>query len=139
MSTTGPVNPLAAGRPPGRRPGEPPGPAELRRAGGSLAVLTREAVRAPFTVRTIAYFCAAELLANAAKHSYANKVVIEVAGRGRTLMLRVSDDGRGGADRARGSGLSGLVQRVRTVDGDLEIASPPGGPTQVTVQLPLRA
>jgi signal transduction histidine kinase len=54
-------------------------------------------------------------------------------------MLRVSDDGRGGAEPARGSGLSGLVQRVRTVDGDLEIASPPGGPTQVTVQLPLRA
>jgi signal transduction histidine kinase len=90
-------------------------------------------------IETIAYFCAAELLANAAKHSYANKVVIEVAGRGRTLMLRVSDDGRGGAEPARGSGLSGLVQRVRTVDGDLEIASPPGGPTQVTVQLPLRA
>ena len=90
-------------------------------------------------IETIAYFCAAELLANAAKHSYANKVVIEVAGRGRTLMLRVSDDGRGGADPARGSGLSGLVQRVRTVDGDLEIASPPGGPTQVTVQLPRRA
>ena len=55
------------------------------------------------------------------------------------LVLRVSDDGRGGADPARGSGLSGLAQRVRTVDGRLEIASPPGGPTQVTVQLPLRA
>jgi signal transduction histidine kinase len=53
-------------------------------------------------------------------------------------VLRVGDDGRGGADPARGSGLSGLAQRVRTVDGSLEIASPPGGPTQITVRLPLR-
>jgi signal transduction histidine kinase len=90
-------------------------------------------------IETIAYFCAAELLANAAKHSYADTVAIEVAERGQVLVLRVSDDGRGGADPARGSGLSGLAQRVRTVDGRLEIASPPGGPTQVTVQLPLRA
>jgi signal transduction histidine kinase len=89
-------------------------------------------------IETIAYFCAAELLANAAKHSHANRVTIEVAERDRTLVLRVSDDGRGGAGPARGSGLSGLAQRVRTVDGRLEIASPAGGPTRVTVQLPLR-
>src|SRR6266487_163623 len=63
MSTTGPVNPPAADRPPGRGPGEPAGPAELRRAGGSLAVLTREAVRAPFTVRTLRelLFCVIEV------------------------------------------------------------------------------
>jgi signal transduction histidine kinase len=54
------------------------------------------------------------------------------------LVLRVGDDGRGGADPARGSGLAGLAQRARTVDGSLEITSPPGGPTQVTVRLPLR-
>jgi signal transduction histidine kinase len=88
-------------------------------------------------IETIAYFCAAELLANAAKHSHANRVTIEVAERGQMLVLRVGDDGRGGADPARGSGLSGLAQRVRTVDGRLEIASPAGGPTRVTVQLPL--
>jgi signal transduction histidine kinase len=90
-------------------------------------------------IETIAYFCAAELLANAAKHSYANRVTMGVAERDQMLVLRVSDDGRGGADPARGSGLSGLVQRVRTVDGSLEIMSPQGGPTQVTVQLPLHA
>jgi signal transduction histidine kinase len=90
-------------------------------------------------IETIAYFCAAELLANAAKHSHANQVAIDVASRGRTLVLRVCDDGCGGADPARGSGLSGLADRVRTVDGQLEIASPPGGPTQVTIQLPLHA
>jgi signal transduction histidine kinase len=90
-------------------------------------------------IETIAYFCTAELLANAAKHSHANKVVIEVAERGQMLVLRVGDDGRGGADPARGSGLAGLAQRVRTVDGSLGITSPPGGPTQVTIQLPLHA
>jgi signal transduction histidine kinase len=89
-------------------------------------------------IETIAYFCAAELLANAAKHSYANRVTIEVAEHDQLLVLRVSDDGRGGADPARGSGLSGLAQRASTVDGSLGITSPPGGPTQVTVRLPLR-
>jgi len=90
-------------------------------------------------IETIAYFCAAELLANAAKHSHANTIAIDVTERDRMLVLRVSDDGRGGADPARGSGLSGLAQRVRTVDGSLEIMSPLGGPTQVTVHLPLHA
>jgi signal transduction histidine kinase len=104
------------------------------------AALTADIPRRPApAIETIAYFCAAELLANAAKHSHANKITIDVAGRGRTLVLQVSDDGRGGADPACGSGLAGLAQRVRTVDGRLEIASPAGGPTRVTVQLPLRA
>jgi signal transduction histidine kinase len=103
------------------------------------AELTTAIPRRPApAIETIAYFCAAELLANAAKHSYANRVTIEVAERDQMLMLRVGDDGRGGADPARGSGLSGLAQRVRTVDGHLEVASPAGGPTQVTVQLPLQ-
>ena len=53
-------------------------------------------------------------------------------------MLIVSDDGAGGAD-PNGGGLSGLRQRVSTVDGRLEVVSPPGGPTRVTVELPLRA
>jgi len=90
-------------------------------------------------IETIAYFCAAELLANAAKHSHATAVAIEVSEHGQTLVLRVSDNGRGGADPARGSGLSGLAHRVRTVDGSMEITSPPGGPTQVTARLPLHA
>jgi signal transduction histidine kinase len=89
-------------------------------------------------IETIAYFCAAELLANAAKHSHAKLVTIQAAGRDGMLLLTVGDDGVGGADPSRGSGLSGLAQRVRTVDGRLEIASPPGGPTRITIQLPLR-
>jgi signal transduction histidine kinase len=89
-------------------------------------------------IETIAYFCAAELLANAAKHSHATRVAIQATGGQGVLALAVGDDGAGGADPARGSGLSGLAQRVRTVDGRLEIDSPPGGPTWVTVRLPLR-
>jgi signal transduction histidine kinase len=92
-------------------------------------------------IETIAYFCAAELLANAAKHSQASRVAIGLAETwpGGPLVLTVSDDGQGGADPSRGSGLSGLVQRARTVDGRVEIASPVGGPTRVTVTLPMHA
>jgi signal transduction histidine kinase len=90
-------------------------------------------------IETMAYFCAAELLANAAKHSAANAIAVEVSDAGGTLTLTVRDDGRGGADPAGGSGLAGLTQRVRTVDGQLDLVSPVGGPTEVTVTLPLRA
>ncbi len=89
-------------------------------------------------IETIAYFSAAELLANAVKHSSAN--LIEVAAsspRDGPFVLTVSDDGRGGADEADGSGLSGLRHRARTVDGTLTVTSPPGGPTTVSVELPL--
>jgi signal transduction histidine kinase len=91
-------------------------------------------------IETIAYFCAAELLANAIKHSYANKIEINIySERSHALALTVTDDGVGGADPARGSGLSGLAQRVSTVDGDLSLSSPPDGPTVIRVRLPLRA
>ena len=96
-------------------------------------------VRPTPAIETIAYFCAAELLANAAKHSEAGTITIRAAGRDGVLVLTVADDGDGGADPDRGSGLAGLAQRVGTVDGHLDIASPPGGPTRITVELPLRA
>ena len=54
------------------------------------------------------------------------------------LRVRVTDDGRGGADPSRGTGLAGLGQRASTVDGTLHLSSPPGGPTTVTVELPMR-
>ncbi len=89
-------------------------------------------------IETIAYFCAAELLANAVKHSGANLIEISaVAPGGGPFLLGVGDDGRGGADPAGGTGLAGLRQRAGTVDGTLTVASPPGGPTIVTVELPL--
>jgi signal transduction histidine kinase len=91
-------------------------------------------------IETIAYFCAAELLANATKHSYANEITINIlTERTGVLRLEISDDGIGGADATRGSGLSGLAQRVSTVDGRIEVSSPPGGPTMVTVLLPPKA
>jgi signal transduction histidine kinase len=91
-------------------------------------------------IETIAYFCAAELIANATKHSYANQITISIfTERSGVLRLEVIDDGIGGADAARGSGLTGLAQRVSTVDGHLEVSSPPGGPTAVVVKLPLKA
>lgn len=96
-------------------------------------------VRPTPAIETIAYFCAAELLANAAKHSEANKIGIDITERAGVLALVITDDGRGGADPARGTGLAGLAQRVAVVDGRLHLASPPGGPTQVTVEVPLRA
>jgi signal transduction histidine kinase len=96
-------------------------------------------VRPTPAIETIAYFCAAELLANAAKHSFASRIVIRAAGPGAVLRLSVADDGTGGADPARGTGLSGLGSRVAVVDGRLTIASPPGGPTKITVELPMRA
>jgi signal transduction histidine kinase len=97
-------------------------------------------VRPTPAIETIAYFCAAELLANATKHSFANKIAIRAAASQRNvLLLSVADDGTGGADPARGTGLSGLARRVALVDGRLTIASPPGGPTKITVELPPRA
>ena len=90
-------------------------------------------------IETIAYFCAAELLANAVKHSYANRITVHTVGRAGTLTVRVADDGTGGAAPAPGGGLAGLAQRISTVDGRLDVDSPPGGPTRVTVELPLRA
>ena len=91
-------------------------------------------------IETIAYFCAAELLANATKHSYANEIKVHIhAERGGVLRLEVGDDGIGGADASRGSGLAGLAQRVSTVDGRIDVSSPSGGPTLVTVTLPLKA
>lgn len=87
-------------------------------------------------VETIAYFCAAELLANATKHAHATAAAVDVTARDGLLCLRVTDDGRGGAVIGAGSGLTGLLARVRTVDGTLTCDSPHGGPTVVTVELP---
>ena len=91
-------------------------------------------------IETIAYFCAAELIANATKHSYANHIEINIyTERSGVLRLEVTDDGIGGADAAHGTGLTGLAQRVSTVDGHLEVSSPSGGPTTIIVKLPLKA
>ncbi|MFE9400690.1 sensor domain-containing protein [Streptomyces sp. NPDC006530] len=89
-------------------------------------------------IESIAYFCTAELLTNAAKHSGASEVSVTVHGAAKILLLTVEDNGRGGAVVGAGSGLAGLRARVRTVDGSLTCDSPPGGPTVVSVLLPFR-
>jgi signal transduction histidine kinase len=87
-------------------------------------------------IETIAYFCAAELLTNAAKHSGARRARLEVLPQPGLVTMRVSDDGTGGAQIEPGGGLAGLAERVLSVDGRLRVESPAGGPTVVTVELP---
>jgi signal transduction histidine kinase len=86
-------------------------------------------------IETIAYFCASELLANAAKHSRATCIGLGVVRSGKRLMLTVTDNGTGGAD-PDGPGLSGLAYRIAVVDGRLRVHSPTGGPTRVEIELP---
>ncbi|HEY7147176.1 MAG TPA: histidine kinase [Streptosporangiaceae bacterium] len=90
-------------------------------------------------IETIAYFCAAELLTNVTKHSGARHTALEAVHVPGLLRMRVSDDGCGGARIEPRSGLAGLAERVRTVDGRLRLSSPPGGPTVITVDLPSHA
>jgi signal transduction histidine kinase len=102
-------------------------------------VVTDIGHRPSAAIETIAYFCAAELLANVAKHSGARQATLEAVHVPGLLRLRVADDGRGGATPEAGGGLRGLADRIRTVDGVMEISSPRGGPTVVTVELPSHA
>jgi signal transduction histidine kinase len=90
-------------------------------------------------IEAMAYFCAAELLANATKHSGATRVTLCVREQDSGLALSVGDDGDGGARLVPGGGLAGLRERVQTVDGRLEVESPSGGPTIVTIELPRHA
>jgi signal transduction histidine kinase len=90
-------------------------------------------------IETIAYFSAAELLANVAKHSGARRATLEAVHVPGLLRVRVTDDGCGGARPVPNGGLYGLAERIRTVDGRIEIDSPRGGPTTVTVELPSHA
>jgi signal transduction histidine kinase len=90
-------------------------------------------------IETIAYFSAAELLTNLAKHSGARRATLEAVHVPGLLRIRVTDDGAGGARPVPSGGLRGLAERVRTVDGRIEVDSPQGGPTVVTVELPSHA
>ncbi|MFJ2861404.1 histidine kinase [Kitasatospora sp. NPDC087314] len=88
------------------------------------------------TVEAVAYFTVSEALTNVAKHARAKRVDLSVRTAGGRLRLVISDDGVGGADPSRGTGLTGLRKRAASVDGTLSVLSPLGGPTTITVELP---
>jgi signal transduction histidine kinase len=87
-------------------------------------------------VESAAYFAVSEALANAVKHAGARRVWIDLRHEAGWLRMSVTDDGHGGADPARGTGLRGIERRLATFDGVLAINSPPGGPTMVMMELP---
>jgi signal transduction histidine kinase len=104
-------------------------------AGVPVSVDVELVARPPDPIETAAYFVAAEGLANALKHARASRIDIDVHEREGGIVVRVLDDGRGGASEADG-GLHGLRQRVEALDGSLRIASPAGGPTVIEAVLP---
>ncbi|MFB9196933.1 histidine kinase [Actinomadura verrucosospora] len=87
-------------------------------------------------VESAAYFAVSEILTNAAKHSGASRVWIDMRHENGMLRITVTDDGRGGATLEGGSGLRGIERRIGTFDGVLALSSPVGGPTIVTMELP---
>ncbi|MCX5376553.1 sensor histidine kinase [Streptomyces sp. NBC_00091] len=89
-------------------------------------------------IEGIAYFTVSELLQNVSKHAGARLASVEVWRAGARLLIRVSDDGRGGASTSGGSGLAGLAERLRAVDGVFVVVSPEGEGTVVTAELPWR-
>jgi signal transduction histidine kinase len=101
--------------------------------------LDLRAGRLPGPVEVAAYYTVSEAVANAAKHARASAVQVELdapGGPGAMVRLAVRDDGAGGADPARGSGLTGLGDRIEALGGTLHITSPPGGGTTLLIQIP---
>lgn len=92
--------------------------------------------RPPAPVESAAYFAVSELLANVSKHAGADQVWIDISHAGGMLRIGVTDDGRGGVDPARGTGLRGVERRLAAFDGVLAVSSPPGGPTMATMEIP---
>src|SRR6476661_3150511 len=93
--------------------------------------------RLPEPIEVAAYFVASETLANAAKHSQASRIDLSLSESDGSLELSVRDDGVGGADAARGSGLVGLTDRVEALEGSIRVDSLPGKGTKITAELPL--
>jgi signal transduction histidine kinase len=90
----------------------------------------------PMPIAAAVYFGIAEVLTNAVRHSGADTVQIGVGYAGGVLRVTVTDDGAGGADASRGTGLAGVERRLATFDGLLALSSPPGGPTIVVFEVP---
>ena len=92
--------------------------------------------RPPASVESAAYFVVAEALTNVAKHADATRVDVSIVLQNNRLLVDIRDDGVGGADSAKGTGLSGLADRVSALGGWTRVLSPTGGPTSVIVEIP---
>ena len=92
--------------------------------------------RLPPAVEAAAYYLVAEALANAAKHSEASQVTVRVSANSGCTTVEVADDGVGGADPEKGTGLRGLADRVAALGGELEVASEPRCGTMIRAELP---
>jgi signal transduction histidine kinase len=92
--------------------------------------------RPPAPIESAAYFAVSELLANVTKHAQAHRAWIDIGYRDGSLAICVTDDGRGGVDAGRGTGLHGIQRRLAAFDGKLALSSPPGGPTVVQLEIP---
>ncbi|GGJ79366.1 histidine kinase [Streptomyces camponoticapitis] len=90
----------------------------------------------PAAVEAVAYFVVAEALSNAARHGRAPRAEVRVGRTGAGLSVRITDDGIGGADEERGTGIAGIRRRVLALDGSVLVTSPPGGPTTIAVEVP---
>jgi signal transduction histidine kinase len=110
-----------------------------RRSAVPVDLDVRTGTRLPAPVEVAAYYVVSEALTNAAKHAHASIVNVAVEVRHGVLELSIGDDGTGGADPARGSGLIGLADRVDALGGTIEVASPVGQGTTLRVTLPLEA
>jgi signal transduction histidine kinase len=118
-----------------------------RGLGGALAALAADSLvparldvgtldAVPAAAESVAYFVVAEALTNTAKHARATRADIHVRRTGARLSIRVGDDGIGGADETRGTGIAGIRRRVLALDGTVRVTSPPGGPTTIAVEVP---
>ncbi len=124
----------------------PPILADRGLAGALTAVTTRCGVptrlelgdlgRVPAAVEAVVYFAVAEALANVARHSHATAAGVRVSRTADRLSVVVTDNGTGGADPGLGTGLAGIRRRVLALDGTVEIDSPAGGPTTITMEQP---
>ncbi len=95
-----------------------------------------EGLRLPLDIEETAYFLASEAISNIMKHSDARAASIRIDDDGRRLTILILDDGGGGADMTKGTGLAGMAARVRATDGTFDLRSPSGGPTSLNVELP---
>jgi signal transduction histidine kinase len=109
-----------------------------RRSAVPVQLAVRTDGRLPDRIEVASYYLVSEALTNAAKHSDASEVCIDVEQTSELVRLSIRDDGVGGADPRRGSGLLGLGDRVNALGGTIEITSPPDNGTSLLVTLPIR-